>query len=854
MLKTMVFGLLLAGVLAGHAQTVIRYNLLGYTPGSIKGVVLASKQPQFVLNHYAVLNASTGAVVYTVQKPNEVNYGSYGPFASTYRIYLGGLVQPGTYRLVVNDSIASGAITVGHQVYAGTPDFCLRYMRQQRSGFNPTMADSCHHHDGYTLGGPLPDSSIINAWGGWHDASDYLQYGTTSANATYQLLSAYRDFGGVFTDAHQANGLPGANGLPDVMDEARWGLDWLVKMHPQKNQLYHQIGDDRDHLSLRLPGLDDQYGFGFRRPVYAATGRPQGSAKYKNRSTGIANIAGKYAAAFALGSQMLQPQQGALALRLAERAANVYQMGLAQPGVCQTAPHRAPYFYEEDNWTDDMELAATQLYAITKKPQYKADALKFMQQEPVTPWLGADTARHYQWYPFINLGHQALANTHQGPPASNQALVYQKKGIVQVWAKAKQNAFLRGIPFVWCSNNLTVAFATQCLWYRQTSADTAFAALEQANIDWLLGCNPWGTSMVVGLPAQGTSPQYPHSAFTQLKGIPISGGLVDGPVYSSIYGSLIGIHLQRPDGYAPWQSNLAVYHDDFGDYSTNEPTMDGTASLVYLLAAKAHEAQQQQPAGNTVAYGAIVRADSSQKRLALVFAGHEFADGAADIAKILTKEKVKASAFLTGDFARRYPQAVRQLVAGGHYVGAHSDAHLLYAPWTNRDSLYITQAEFDADVQANYDALKPFGITPNRAPLFLPPYEWYNDSIAAWTKSLGLTLINNTPGTLSAADYTTPSMANYRSSDAIFSSIVTKARQTPSGLNGHVLLLHLGADAARTDKFYYLLPLLIQELRAMGYALVRIDELLGLKMPPPPPSIRLPLKPKSGLRPKSNQR
>ncbi|HKZ66188.1 MAG TPA: glycoside hydrolase family 9 protein, partial [Chitinophagaceae bacterium] len=93
-----------------------------------------------------------------------------------------------------------------------------------------------------------------------------------------------------------------------------------------------------------------------------------------------------------------------------------------------------------------------------------------------------------------------------------------------------------------------------------------------------------------GLPAWGDTPVDPHSAFTLLKNYPIDGGLVDGPVYGNIYKNLIGIELKDPDEYAEFQSELVVYHDDYGDYSTNEPTMDGTASLIYLLAAKEAEA------------------------------------------------------------------------------------------------------------------------------------------------------------------------------------------------------------------------------------------------------------------------
>jgi hypothetical protein len=124
------------------------------------------------------------------------------------------------------------------------------------------------------------------------------------------------------------------------------------------------------------------------------------------------------------------------------------------------------------------------------------------------------------------------------------------------------------------------------MWYRELSGDKQFDALEQANIDWLLGCNPWGTSMIYGLPAHGDSPMEPHSSLNHLKGYPIDGGLVDGPVNGNIFNSLIGITLSHPDEYAGFQSALAVYHDDAGDYSTNEPTMDGTASLIYLLASQ----------------------------------------------------------------------------------------------------------------------------------------------------------------------------------------------------------------------------------------------------------------------------
>jgi endoglucanase len=354
--------------------------------------------------------------------------------------------------------------------------------------------------------------------------------------------------------------------------------------------------------------------------------------------------------------------------------------------------------------------------------------------------------------------------------------------------------------------------------------------LEQANFDWLFGCNPWGTSMVYGLPARGDTPEDPHSWFTHEGAIHIDGGLVDGPVYTSIYSNLIGISLTKPDAYAPWQSPLAVYHDDYGDYSTNEPTMDGTASLIYLLAGKEAAALKQAPNGPKIYKGAIIRGDSSEKKIALVFTGHDFGEGMKRITQSLAKEKIKANFFVTGKFIQEYQSALKTLRAQGHYIGAHSYDHLLYADWEKRDSLYVTREEFESDLLANYEKLATLGIKKEAAPVFLPPYEWYNDSIAAWTTAMGLTLINNTPGTLSAADYTTPSMLNYRDSDTIYQSIMAKALDKPYGLNGYFLLLHTGADRERMDAFYLTLPLLLEELQSLGYRFVRVDEMLGMEV------------------------
>src|SRR5687768_15440519 len=99
--------------------------------------------------------------------------------------------------------------------------------------------------------------------------------------------------------------------------------------------------------------------------------------------------------------------------------------------------------------------------------------------------------------------------------------------------------------------------------------------------------------------------------------------------------------------------------------------------------------------------GAIVRGDLSQKELALVFTGDEFADGGEIIQKVLKKNIVSAAFFLTGNFYTNpaFKSLITKLKNDGHYMGAHSDEHLLYADWVKRDSLLVSEKEFKQDLQ-----------------------------------------------------------------------------------------------------------------------------------------------------------
>lgn len=796
-----------------NTTEVIRINQLGYLPKSIKvAVFISSENRDF--SSFTVHNAISNEVVFkgkTESKP-AANWG----MKTAYRLSFSNLEKEGGYYIKVGET-KSPNFRINADVYEGTADFILNYLRQQRCGFNPFLKDSCHLHDGIIVDHPTKTGQFIDVIGGWHDATDYLQYSTTSINTVYQMMFAYQKFPEIYGDDFNANGMPGKNGVADILDEIKWGLEWMVKMNPAPGEMYNQIADDRDHIGFRLPvGDKADYGLGKFRPVYFVTGKPQGLAKFKNQSTGVSSIAGKFASGFALGAQVFKETNPEFSELMKQKALEAWEFALSDTGYSQTTCNVSPYYYEEKNFADDLELGAAQLFELTGKKKFLKEAEYWGVLEPVSPWIENDTAGHYESYPFINLGHHFLIQNEKKDFAK-----FYNNGLNLLFDRGKNDPFFNGLPFLWCSNNFVAAAITQARLYEEQTGDKRFLEMEAALRDWLFGCNPWGTAMICGLPGVEDSPEFPHSSYTVLLGGTTPGGLVDGPIDAKRNKAQIGIVLLKPDEYAPFNNGIAVYHDDIGDYSTNEPTMDGTASLSFYLASleKTGRNQSQKLKVEKDSEGAIVRINPGEKNIYLAFTADELFEGGSHVLQTLQKHNIKGSFFFTGNFLRNpeFKKITQQIIREGHYVGVHSDKHLLYCDWKKRDSLLIDFDEFKNDIRNNFAELMKFGIQPESAGIFMPPYEWYNRRIVDWSRNLGLDVINFTPGTGTNADYTTPEMPNYKSSDELINRLMNFEIKNQLGLNGAILLIHPGTEGARTDKFYLKLDELIKTFAEKGY-------------------------------------
>jgi peptidoglycan/xylan/chitin deacetylase (PgdA/CDA1 family) len=576
--------------------TFIRANQLGYFPNSPKKAIAFSSSA--LRGNFTLLELPSGKTAFQSKlKPLEgVKWGTNEHHAeldfSPFR-------KEGRYQLQIGDTL-SLPFEIRKDVYSDMPDRLLASMREQRCGYNPWLDAFCHTNDGRTAFGPRTNGTCLDARGGWHDAADLLKYLLTSGNATAQMLLAYElaspkskvqssksSDGDIFpkTDKVNASGQPGANGIPDILDEARWGLDWMLKLHPSPDELYHQVADDRDHAGWRLPedeSLDYGWGPAKGRVVYFADGKPQGLQQYKSQSSGVANLAGRYAAAMALAYQVWcdDPRQRPFAECCLQAGKELYEMGRKQEGVQQGNSYKAPYRYEETTWADDMEWGAAELFRATRELHYLQQAKRYARLAADESWMGKEQTGHYQYYPFMNAGHFRLYDL-VDRNFKKLLAQYYRDGVERCVVAGQTNPYHVGVPFIWCSNNLLAALATQCLVYERMTGDSQYHDFGTKQVDWLLGRNPWGYTMFTEI---GTvCPRDPHLMTRQITKRPVSGGLVDGPVYERIFKSLKGVSIVEPDPLASFQGQ-AVFHDDYHDYSTDEPTMDGTASAILLFA------------------------------------------------------------------------------------------------------------------------------------------------------------------------------------------------------------------------------------------------------------------------------
>lgn len=223
-------------------------------------------------------------------------------------------------------------------------------------------------------------------------------------------------------------------------------------------------------------------------------------------------------------------------------------------------------------------------------------------------------------------------------------------------------------------------------------------------------------------------------------------------------------------------------------------------------------------------YPGLCRGIREEKNVALVFTGDEFSEGCATIRDTLRERKVKAAFYFTGRFLddkENLAMAV-ELYKDGHLVGPHSNRHLYYCRPDKKRTTLVSRSLFQRDLRANIRKLEKAGI-PDEFRYWLAPFEHYNEDIYRWSREMHYELYSPTPGLKTWSDWMPDTHKDFMSAEALFRQLVEYEEK--DGLNGHIILVHVGAEE-RSDRLFDQLDRIIGHLGKRGYAFSRVDELL----------------------------
>jgi endoglucanase len=601
---------------AAAPKAFVRLNQVGYPTGAAKRAYLMASASQAGAR-FSVEDLKGRSVYAAAVGANLGRWSAAYPFV--YALDFGAVRRAGRYTISVHGTATATSprfqIATGERLYAASLTNSLRFFQDERDGpnFIPSALRTApgHLNDRHAMtyltptvdedGNYTPEAlgTRIDASGGWWDAGDYPKFVETHNYTVAMLLLGVRDF------PRQM----GARSLKsNFTREARFGLDWLLKMWNDRTRtLYYQvgIGDGTenfagDHDIWRLPQDDDTYGgtdpvFRFirNRPVFRAG--PPGSPVSPN-------LAGRNAAAFALCYQVFQRTDPAYARRCLLAAEHIFALADTSPTGDLTTIF--PFDgYPETEWHSDMELGATQLYlalAHGTPPRglphrdagfYLRTAAHWARAYIDGPDDAADTlnlydvagAAHYDLY-------RAIGSRHIGHLEVTRAdlLADLAKQLAGAVAQARSDPF--GFGFPWAAFDTTSHGAGLSVlaseYNHLTRGGRRSAAATEAN-RWLgniLGANAWGTSLIVG--DGSTFPNCMQHQVTNLvgslDGTPpvLAGAAVEGPNDFAASGTVDGMRDCPPnhvDAFAPFNSK-AIYQDNVESWSTVEPAIDLTAS------------------------------------------------------------------------------------------------------------------------------------------------------------------------------------------------------------------------------------------------------------------------------------
>lgn len=518
------------------SDVFIRVNQVGFRRLDLKTAVVLSKKDMGGIKFY-VKDVKTGKDVFDGRIPPSI--AGWGGFNFCHVIDFTGFGSEGTFVIDVEGN-RSSSFRIGEGIYNTIVDSLLLFFKVQRCGpTGPYLHKVCHLYDSPTVVGD-DRAGKTDVTGGWHDAGDFTKFLNTTAFSTYMLLFAY-DFNSKKMEFDKNK-----DGAPDVLEEARVGLDLLLRMNYKPNALITQVQDKRDQtVGWRMPENDT---LKFDRPAFAGMGK---------------NLIGIYTAALAMGSRIWKNrfQDVAFSDKLMKAATNIFALRNSAPDV-DTNPIG---LYQDSKYEGKLALGAIEMYISTGNNAYLEEAKNLAKK--------ADSDYWWSWGNINSLAQYRVAKY------STDMKQYIENNLSAFNDNRKKTPFGEGTTFSWGTTHTLLGIAMQSILFRDLTKSSLYDSVASYQRDYVLGKNPWGVSFIYNIGSRST--RNFHSQVGHFNNGYLPGAIAAGPVPAEI---LKGYNIQRTTStYDKFNSNEVKYYDDRQDYITNEPTIVTNATAVFVF-------------------------------------------------------------------------------------------------------------------------------------------------------------------------------------------------------------------------------------------------------------------------------
>jgi len=521
---------------AVSSDIYVRANQVGFLPRDIKSATVMSKN-DLATTSFSIVDAKDNKIVY--KNKFTINRGAWGNFPFNYEIDFSFLTSAGVYTIEVADK-KYFSFRISKDVYSGITDSLLLFLKVQRCGATkPLLHDPCHLYDSHQIIGAESEGAI-DVTGGWHDAGDYIKFLNTTAYTTYLLLFCYEFDKAKFEFDHDKNN------APDVLEEARVGIDWILRACYKKNLFITQVQDTRDHNQMwRLPENDS---LKFDRPAYTGIGK---------------NMVGLVSATLSLASRIWRQRfsDNKIADKWLAASKEIYQIrnGVPNVDIVQCG------MYQDSRYWGKLALGAVELYKSTKDITYLTDSFVY-----------GDSAKSDYWWSWGDI--DALAQ-YRIAEHNSRFKNYLHNNLIAFNENKNKMIFGEGTAYSWGTTNTFLGIALQAILWKKLTGSSEYDTLKFFQSDYILGKNPWGISFIYNIGKNYTRKFHSQIAFFRDGYLP--GAVSAGPAPKSV---LDNYKIERAETKeSEFNSSDVLYFDDKNDFITNEPTIVSNATAIFVF-------------------------------------------------------------------------------------------------------------------------------------------------------------------------------------------------------------------------------------------------------------------------------